>query len=115
MLRVRRRHLEALFQLNVYNLSKVCHILLETVSLHVPNRNIGDFTLFHVDYKHRNCTSTRYPSAANTISRDIGIFNGRSVLINSVLDVGIFTKYVRTLKQILHCSSVTNISCELWF
>jgi hypothetical protein len=53
--------------------------------------------LFNVDLKRRICPSTRCPSAANTISRDGGIFNGVSYLINDLLDVDIFTKQIRTL------------------
>ena len=49
-------------------------------------------TLFDVDLKRRDC-----PSAANTISRDVGIFNGGSDLNNDLLDVDIFTKQIRTL------------------
>jgi hypothetical protein len=46
--------------------------------------------LFNVDLKRRNC-----PSAANTISRDVGILNGGSDLINDLLDFDIFTKQIR--------------------
>jgi hypothetical protein len=60
----RRWHLDALFLLNVYNGSKFCPTLLETVGLRVPNRNFRDFKLFHVNLNRRNC-----PSAANAISR----------------------------------------------
>jgi hypothetical protein len=42
-----------------------------------------------------------------------GIFNGKSDLIKDLLDVVIFTKQIRTVKHILHCSSVTHVSCEL--
>jgi hypothetical protein len=54
-------------------------------------------TLFNVYHKRRNCPSTRRPSAANTISRDGGTFNGGSDLINDLLDLDIFTKQIRTL------------------
>jgi hypothetical protein len=78
-------HLDALFLLNVYNGSKFCPILLETVGLRVPNRNFRDFKLFHVNLNLRNCPSARCTSAANAISGDTCTFNGRSVLINDLL------------------------------
>ena len=61
------------------------YYLLKTVGLRVPNRNFRDFQLFHVDLNLRNCPSARCASAANAISRDTCIFNGRSVLINDLL------------------------------
>jgi hypothetical protein len=81
----RRCHLDALFLLNVYNSSKFCPILLETVGFRVPNRNFWDFKLFHVNLNRRNCPSARCASATNAISRDTCIFSGRSVLINDLL------------------------------
>jgi hypothetical protein len=49
------------------------------------NRNFGDIKLFHVDLNRRNCPSARCASAANAISRNTCICNGRSVLINDLL------------------------------
>ena len=55
---------------------------MESVGLRVPNRNLRDFISFNVD-KHRNCPSIRGPSTANTIIRDTGVCNGKSVLLSS--------------------------------
>jgi hypothetical protein len=60
-------------------------IILETVGLRVPNRNFRDFKLFHVNLNRRNCPSARCTSAANAISSDTCILNGRSVLISDLL------------------------------
>jgi hypothetical protein len=43
------------------------------VVLRVPNRNFRDFISFSVDFKRRNCPSTRCASAANVIDSDIAI------------------------------------------
>jgi hypothetical protein len=83
----RRCHLDALFLLQVYSGLKICPTLLETVGLRGPNRNFTDFKLFHVNLNCRNCPSARCASAANAISGDISIFNGRSVLINDLLSM----------------------------
>jgi hypothetical protein len=64
--------------LNVYTGSKFCPTLLDTVGLHVPNRNFRNFKLFHVSFNRRNCHSARCASAANAISRNTCIFNGMS-------------------------------------
>jgi hypothetical protein len=73
------------FLLNVYNGSNFCPTLLETFGLRLPNRNFRDFKLFHVNLNRRNCPSAKCASAANAISRDNCMFNGRSVLINDLL------------------------------
>jgi hypothetical protein len=66
--------------------------LLETVGLHALNRNVRDFGWLHFDFKHHNCSSARCALMANASSRDSGAFSGKSVLINSFLDVGIFSR-----------------------
>jgi len=53
---------------------------------------ITHFNLLLVYFKRCNWPSARGASAANAISRDIGIVNGRAVLINGLLDVDILTK-----------------------
>jgi len=50
------------------------------------NRNLKDFTLFNIDLKHRNCPSASSASVTNNIGRDSGMFNGRAVLLNGVLN-----------------------------
>jgi hypothetical protein len=50
----------------------------------------------------------------DAISRVGGILNGKSVLTKDLLDVDIFTEYVRSLKLFL-CSYGSNDSCELRF
>jgi hypothetical protein len=55
----------------------------------VPNRNLRDFNLIYIEVKRRNRPANRGPSAANSVSTDIGILNGRSVLINDLLDADI--------------------------
>ena len=54
-------------------------VIIESVGIRVPNRNLRDFISFSVDFKRRNCPSSGGPSTANAISRDVGIFNGKSV------------------------------------
>ena len=50
-------------------------IIIETVGLRVPN---GNFSLFNVDFKRRNCPA-RCAAAANAINSGTDIFNGHSV------------------------------------
>jgi hypothetical protein len=64
---------------------------LETVGLRVPNPNLGDFNLLLVDLKLRNCPSATRVSAANAVSKDTGILDGRYVFITDLLRVAIFT------------------------
>ena len=66
--------------------SKFCRYLLEAVSLRVPKGKLRDLTLLGVDLKDLHCPSAGCLSAANTISTDIDVFNGQSVLIKDLLD-----------------------------
>ena len=52
--------------------------------------------MFHTDVKRRDCPD-RCPSVANAISRGSGIFRGRSILFNDLLNLILFSKYIRTL------------------
>ena len=74
---------------------------METVDLAVPNRNFRDFNFFFffVEVWRRSCPSARCALAADVISGCIGIFRGRYVSFNDLLDVDIFTKYIKTLKR----------------
>ena len=48
--------------------------------------------LFNVEFKRCHFSSCRRTCADNAISRDVSIFSGRSVLLDSVLHVYIFMK-----------------------
>ena len=89
------------FLLKIYNSSEYFPALLETVGLHWPTWDLRDFTLFNVDLKCCNCPSARCTSADNAIHKDTGMLN-RSILMNDMLDIDIFPKYIETLQQILH-------------
>jgi len=58
--------------------------LWKLLVLMCQNKN-PDFTLFSGDFKNRNCRSARCALVANTISMDLGIINGKSVLLNDLL------------------------------
>ena len=70
--------------------------------------------MLHFDFKRQNCSSTRC-ALGNASSRDSGVFGGKSVLINSFLDLDIFSRLIKTPKHIVHCTSLTNVSYKLWF
>lgn len=67
---------------NVFNCTKYCPILLETIGLRVQDRNFRDFRLFNFDFRRRNCPYARSVSAANAIDGDTDILNGCSVSVN---------------------------------
>lgn len=79
-----------------YSGSKFCPTRLETVGLAVTNRNLRAFSLFFVDVS----VATACPidairrllsSVGILIYRYIDVFRARSVLINDLLGVDIFT------------------------
>jgi hypothetical protein len=81
----RRRHLDALFLVNVYTGFKFCPFLLETVGIHVPVRKFRDFLLFNVGSSHKSFPSARSASAANTICKDTDVFSKQLVTLNHIL------------------------------
>jgi hypothetical protein len=50
--------------------SKFFPVILETVSLCLPNKNLRNLTPFNVDFKYHNWSSARCASAANAVSGD---------------------------------------------
>jgi hypothetical protein len=64
-LHIRRRHSDALLFRNVHNGVKYRPSLLETVGIHVPDRNIRGRITFSCSYSH--CPSARRASAANAV------------------------------------------------
>jgi hypothetical protein len=61
-----------------------CPSLRETLGIHIPVRNVGDFPLFTVGSSHKS-PSTRSASAANFICHDIHIFSKQLVKFNHIL------------------------------
>jgi len=57
---------------------------LETVGFGEPTGNLRDFTLYNVGSKRRSCPA-RCASGANVISRDAGIWEGKTVSLNDLL------------------------------
>jgi hypothetical protein len=55
----RRRHLDALFLINVFNNTLDCQSVLDTVSQRVPSKLIRDFYIFIVSKALRSSPSAR--------------------------------------------------------
>jgi hypothetical protein len=53
----------------------------------------SEFALFSVDYNRRNCPVANCALAGNAVSRDSGMFNGRSVVIGVLLQLDNLTNY----------------------
>jgi hypothetical protein len=70
----RRRHLHALFLINVFKGKINCHSIIDTVGIRVPIRQIRDFSTFNVNSALRHSPSARCASAANDICRFLDIF-----------------------------------------
>ena len=71
----------------------------------MPNLNLRDFVLFIVDLKCRYFVSATCALATNATSRDIDIFNEKSVLLNDFLNS----------LCLLICTSVFHFLFSLWF
>jgi hypothetical protein len=71
--RLRRRHIDALFFIQVYFGSKFCTSILENDGLRVPTRYITVFVFFNVCSSSKDCPSARRTSAANNVWRDVDV------------------------------------------
>jgi hypothetical protein len=52
----------------------VCHL-----------RNLRYFPLFNIDSKCHNCASAKSKAVTSAVCRGVGIFKGKSVLLNDLL------------------------------
>lgn len=73
--------------------SKFCSYVLETVGIRVNSGYIVDFAQFNVGCSSKNCLSARCPSAANIVSRDIGVIGAKIVFPDRILSVFFILKY----------------------
>jgi hypothetical protein len=63
-----RRHLNALFLVNVYSEFKFCFYLLETLDIRAPSRRFKDFPFFAVGSSRKNFPSARRASVCVKMS-----------------------------------------------
>jgi hypothetical protein len=71
----RRKHLDALFLINVFKNKISRSSIFDTVNLHIPFRRIRDFSTFVVNHNLKVSPSARCVSAANAMCKEIDIFN----------------------------------------
>jgi hypothetical protein len=70
-----RRHLDALFLINVFKGKISCSSVFDTVSLRIPTRSVRDCSTFTVHRNFKVGPSAKCVSAANAVCRSIDIFN----------------------------------------
>jgi hypothetical protein len=70
----RRQHLNALFRVNVFKNKINSYSIMDTVGLHIPAKQIRDFSTFRVRNVSTLSPSTRCVIAANSIWRSLDIF-----------------------------------------
>jgi hypothetical protein len=80
-LRSRRKHLEALFVINVFKNKISCSSTFDTVSLRIPSKRIKDFSTFVVNNNFKVSPSARCVYAANVIGKEIDIFNKNKITL----------------------------------
>jgi hypothetical protein len=62
----------ALFLIDINNGVKCCTLILETISIHVPTRNICNFSTFSLFSNH--CLSAKCAFVANAVCKFIDMF-----------------------------------------
>jgi hypothetical protein len=83
-LHLRRRHLDALFLINVFKGKISCSSIFDTVSLRIPTRSIRGYITFTVHRNFKVSPSARCVSDANPVCRCIDIFNKDCILLTDV-------------------------------
>jgi hypothetical protein len=63
----RRRHIDALFLINIFNNTIDSQSILDTVNLRVPSKLIRDFSIFSVSKALKSSPSARCSTAANKV------------------------------------------------
>jgi hypothetical protein len=82
-LQVRRRHIDALFFINVSRGTKLCPSVLEAVDLRVPTRNIRNFPTFSCSSSH--CRAATCVLTANSVCKFVDIFSNLYVSLRNVV------------------------------
>jgi hypothetical protein len=76
-----RRHLDALFLINVFKGKINCHYyIMDTVGIRVPTKQIREFSTFSVSSALRYSPSARCVIVGNNICRFLGIFEKKNIL-----------------------------------
>ncbi|PNF19791.1 hypothetical protein B7P43_G14658 [Cryptotermes secundus] len=80
---VRRRHIDALFLINVFRGTTYCSSVLDAVGLRVPSRNIRNFSTFSCSFSR--CPTARCVVAANFVCELVDIFSKSSLSLNCLV------------------------------
>jgi len=75
MLHSRRRHLDALFRIDVFNNEISCSSILNTVTLCVPTQTIRNHSVFDAVHCAEASPSARHVMADNAVCRLIDTFD----------------------------------------
>jgi hypothetical protein len=101
-LHVRRRHIDALFLINVYKGAKFCAFVLEAVGLHISTQNIRKFSMFSCSSSH--CPTARCVSATNSVCKFVDIFSNSDFSCKSlVLSFSLFYCLVFIMCVLFRC------------
>jgi hypothetical protein len=83
----RRQHLDALYLVNVFKNKINCCTIMDTIGLHIPAKQIRDFSTFRLKNVSILCPSTRCVIAANSICRSLKIFNKNNISLKDTLSM----------------------------
>jgi hypothetical protein len=82
-----RRHLDALFFINIFKGKINCHSIMDTVGIRVPTRQIRECSTFSVNSVQRHIPSARCVIAANDICRFLDIFGKNDVSFEDIFSI----------------------------
>jgi hypothetical protein len=85
MLHLRRRHIDALFLINVCVNKVSCPSILHTVGLRVNSKIITDHSIFTALYCAKASPSARFVTAANGVCTKIDTINHHGILLKNLI------------------------------
>jgi hypothetical protein len=83
-----RRHIDALFLVNLFRGTKFCPSVLEAVGLHVPTQNIQNFSVFSCSSSH--CPTARCVCAADSVCTFVDIFSNLYLSLRNLVSSFLF-------------------------
>jgi hypothetical protein len=84
-----RRHLDALFLINVFKGKINCRSILDSVGIRVPTRQIREFSTFSVSSALKYSPSARCVIAANDVCRYLEIFHKNNIYFKDTFSEGV--------------------------
>jgi hypothetical protein len=89
-LQSRRRHLDALYLINVFTNETCCSSIPDTLSVRVPTTFSRHYTVFDALHRAKVSPSTICVTACNLLCSNIDIFDHHNILLKHITNLTLF-------------------------